>query len=135
VVVPAVDDSSWPIVEITFPELVTLDDITIFEGLIERVFIRRGPMVTVADISALDLPSTTALHRKKIADAADDLGRRGALIGEAVVIRNHSVRLLYQGYLWARSNAGHPVQAFDAADKARDWARRLLKAQEISSRS
>ena len=131
---PSVDDSEWPIVTITYPEVIALEEIPAFARLIQDIFTKRGPMVTVADISALNLSATTALHRKKVAEEADRLAQKGAILGEAVVIRNAAVRVLYQGYLWARKRQGHPSRVFDDPSKARAWARRLVSADVISQR-
>jgi hypothetical protein len=121
-VVPSVDDSEWPIVKIRFPEEVTLDDISVLASLLDQIFRRRGPMATVADISALSLNDTTALHLKELALEADKLAALGALLAEAVLIRNPAVRVLLQGYLWLRTRSPYPIQIFDDEEKAQRWA-------------
>jgi hypothetical protein len=129
VVVPAVDESDWPIVRIRWPEEMTLDDVTTLGGLLDRIFERRGPLVLVSDISALSLAATTPVIRRAVAIEADKLTDRGALIGSAVVIRTRAARLIYEGYLWLRTRHAYPIQLFEDQAKAEAWARSLLRAK------
>jgi hypothetical protein len=90
--------------------------------------------VTVADISALSVTATTALHRKRVAEEADKLARKGAFVGEAVIIRNPLVRVLYLGYTWLRKHADYPSQTFADWSTARDWARLLVKEDRVAAK-
>jgi hypothetical protein len=132
--VPAIDDSEWPIVRITYGETIGLDEIPEFARRLDAIFTKRGPFVTVADISALSVTATTALHRKRVAEEADKLARKGAFIGEAVIIRNPVVRVLYHGYTWLRTRDDHPTQTFAEWSTARDWARLLVRADRIAAK-
>jgi hypothetical protein len=50
--IPAIDDTEWPIVRITYGETIGLDEIPEFARRLGAIFTERGPFVTVADISA-----------------------------------------------------------------------------------
>jgi hypothetical protein len=65
--VPAIDDSEWPIVRITYGETISLTEIAEFARRLDAIFTKRGAFVTVADISALSVTATTALHRQRVA--------------------------------------------------------------------
>lgn len=132
--VPAIDESEWPIVRITYGETLGLDEISEFGRRLDALFTRRGPMVTVADISALSVTTTTALHRKKVAEEADKLASKGAFVGEAVIIRNPLVRVLYHGYTWLKTRDDYPSETFKDWSTAREWARLLLKADRIAAK-
>ena|SRR6185436_16833790 len=123
---PEVDDSKWPLVEIVFPDTITFDDIAGLGQRLLEILERRGPFASVADISALKLDSVTPLHRKKIAEAADRISAMGGFIGEAVVIRNPVVRVLYVGYSWVRRRPEHPVETFGDKSSALAWVAGLL---------
>jgi hypothetical protein len=127
--VPTINDSEWPIVTITYGETIGLDEIPEFARRLDAIFTKRGAFVTVADISALNVTNTTALHRKRVAEQADKLAAKGAFIGEAVIIRNPAVRVLYHGYTWLRRRDDYPTKTFPDSSTARDWARVLLKAR------
>jgi hypothetical protein len=133
--IPAIDDTEWPIVRITYGETIGLNEIAEFAGRLDAIFTKRGPFVTVADISALNVTATTALHRKRVADEADKLASKGAFVGEAVIIRNPVVRVLYHGYTWLRTRDDYPRQTFADWSTARDWARLLLKAALVTGES
>jgi hypothetical protein len=79
--------------------------------------------VTLADISDLQPAQVNALHRKRIAEVADQLAARGAFIAEAVIIRSPLVRALYVGYSWARTRKSYPSEAFADPLAALAWAR------------
>ncbi|AKU93683.1 hypothetical protein AKJ09_00347 [Labilithrix luteola] len=59
-----------------------------------------------------------------MAEGADRLCQRGALLGEAIVIRNPVVRFLYHGYTWAKTR-DFPSKAFDDHRTACEWARSI----------
>jgi hypothetical protein len=120
---PKVDDSSWPVVRITYGETISFDEITELERQLLGVFQKRGPLVMLIDISALAATSVTALHRKRLAEGADRLAGRGALLAEAVFIPNPVLRALYVGYTWARARKTFPSASFVHADAALAWAR------------
>jgi hypothetical protein len=126
--IPAVDETDWPIVRITYAEELSLDDITAGAGIVHRIFETRGPMVAIADISALSLTATTPLIRRAVAIEVDKLAEKGAVLGEAVIIRTRAARLIFQGYLWLRTTDAYPIQVFDDHTKAEQWARTLLAA-------
>src|SRR5208282_2450696 len=109
------DDAEWSIVRITYGETLGLDEIPELGRRLDAIFARRGPMVTVADISALSLTATGALHRKRVAEEADKLASKGAFLGEAVIIRNPLVRVLYHGYTWLKTRSDYPSETFQ------DW--------------
>jgi hypothetical protein len=125
---PAVDETDWPIVRITYGEELSLDEVATTAGIFHRIFETRGPMVAVADISALSLMTTTSLIRRAIAIEVDKLSEKGAILGEAVIIRTRAARLIFQGYLWLRTTDAYPMQVFDERAKAEQWARALLAA-------
>jgi hypothetical protein len=132
--VPAIDDSEWPIVRITYGETIGLDEIPEFARRLDTIFTKRGPFVTVADISALSVTATTALHRKRVAEEADKLASKGAFVGEAVIIRNPVVRVLYHGYTWLRTRDDYPSRTFADWSTAKDWALLLLKTDRIAAK-
>jgi hypothetical protein len=132
--VPAIDESEWPIVRITYGEVIALDEIGEFAGRLLAIFSKRGPMVTVADISALSVTATTALHRQRVAEESDKLAQKGAFLGEAVIIRNPVVRVLYHGYTWLKKRSDYPSQVFADSSSAKEWANLLVRADAISKR-
>jgi hypothetical protein len=131
--VPEIDESDWPIVRLTFGPSITFEEIDELARRLKGIHGRLGPMVTVTDISAMSATATTARHRQRIAQEADDLSRKGALLGEAVVIRNPIVRALFVGYNWLKTTS-FPSRAFDDSASAAAWARTLLKADRIASK-
>jgi hypothetical protein len=133
-VVPAIDESEWPIVRITYGETIGLNEIGEFARRLDAIFARRGPMVTVADISALSVSATTALHRKRVAEESDKLADKGAFLGEAVIIRNPVVRVLYLGYTWLKTRSDYPSQTFKDWSAAREWARLVVRADQIAAK-
>jgi hypothetical protein len=126
--IPAFDETDWPIVRITYAEKLSLDEIAVGAGIVNRIFETRGPMVAVVDISALSLMATPPLLRRAIAIEVDKLTDKGAILGEAVIIRTQAARVIFQGYLWLRTTAGYPIQVFGDPTKAEQWARALLAA-------
>lgn len=132
--VPVIESSDWPVVIATYSATLTLGDIDEFEARLMAIFARRGPFVIVADITELNLATTGALHRKKVAEGADRLCQRGALLGEAIVIRNPVVRFLYHGYTWAKTR-DFPSKAFDDHRAAREWARSVAMTPSKSPSS
>ena len=124
--VPVIDETMWPIVTLTFGEFITLAEVGELARRLRAIRSRRGPMVTVNDINAMSVTGTTALHRRRIAEEADDLARTGALLGEAMVITNPLVRGLYLGYSWLKK-VNYPSKAFGDAVSAKVWAHSLLR--------
>jgi hypothetical protein len=124
--VPVVDDSDWPIVRVTYGEELTLDEVPIGAGIVNRIFETRGPMVAIADISALSLTAITPLIRLAIANEVDKLTDKRAILGEAVIIRTRAARLIFRGYLWLKTTHGYPIQVFEDPAQAEKWARAVL---------
>jgi len=120
---PRIDESTWPIVSIEYGEEITFDEIAQLGEALQRIFRKRGPMVTLADIGALSAAATTALHRKRIAEESDKLAAMGAFLAEAVIVPNPVLRAIYVGYTWARHRKGYPSQAFPSPAPALVWAR------------
>jgi hypothetical protein len=130
--VPVIDESEWPVVKATYGAKLTLPDIEEFEARLLAIFVKRGPMVVVADITVLSLATTTALHRKKVAEGADRLAQRGALLGEAIIIGNPVVRVLYHGYTWLKTRE-FPSKAFESPRDAHAWAKALAISLSLGS--
>jgi|HubBroStandDraft_1064217.scaffolds.fasta_scaffold15190_3 hypothetical protein len=120
---PDIDDSSWPIVKVTYPPFVTAKEIPLAAARLRAIFAKRGPMVTVSDISAIDVKAATPVLRKMVAEEADRLARAGAFIAEATIIRNPLVRILHVGHAWLRVRKDHPTAAFSDWPSALQWAR------------
>jgi hypothetical protein len=133
--VPAIDDSDWPIVRITYAEVLTLDEVPLGAGMVDRIFETRGPMVLVSDVTALNLTAATPPLRRAIAIEADKLTDKGAILGEAVVVRTPAARLLFRAYLWLRTTQAYPIQIFEDQARAEQWARALLAAMKRQSSS
>jgi hypothetical protein len=129
--VPDVDDSEWPIVIVRFSEFTTLDEIPVFAGLLDQVFAKRGPMVTITDTSKIDAPGMTKVHRKMLALEIDKLRDKGAIVGTATIIRTPAVLRLYQSYLWLRNSTSYPMEIFYEEEKAKGWARSILSGQAL----
>jgi hypothetical protein len=125
---PNVDDSSWPIVRITYGDVITFDEIAELAARLQGIFEKRGPMVMLIDVSALAASNVTALHRRRLAEGADTLAAQGALLGEAVIIPNPILRALYVGYTWACKRKTFPSQSFFDAEAALAWAREQARA-------
>lgn len=125
---PRIDATRWPIVEIVFGDTITFDDITDFEAALLRILKEQGPMVVVSDISALKAGEVTALHRKKVAEMADRLGAQGGIIAEVVIIKSPLLRALYAGYSWARKRSDYPSEAIGDRTAAFVWARKHAMA-------
>jgi hypothetical protein len=120
---PNVDDSSWPIVRITYGAVITFDEIAELERRLQSIFQKRGPMVMLIDIGRLAITSPTPLHRKRLAEASDRLSAQGAFLAEAIFIPNPILRALYVGYTWARTRKDFPFASFTDAEAALAWAR------------
>jgi hypothetical protein len=120
---PEIDESSWPIIKVTYPPVVTLEEIPVAAGRLRKIFTKQGPMVTVSDISAVSVRAATPLIRKRVAEEADKLASMGAFIAEATIIRNPIVRVLHVGHAWLRVRTNHPIAAFSDWPPALDWAR------------
>ena len=120
---PEIDESSWPIIKVTYPPIVTLEEIPVAASRLRQIFTTRGPMVTVSDISAVSVRAATPIIRKMVAEEADKLAAMGAFIAEATIIRNPIVRVLHVGHAWLRVRTNHPIAAFADWPPALAWAR------------
>jgi hypothetical protein len=120
---PDIDESSWPIIKVTYPPIVTLEEIPVAASRLRKIFTTRGPMVTVSDISAVSVRAATPVIRKVVAEEADKLAAMGAFIAEATIIRNPIVRVLHVGHAWLRVRTNHPIAAFADWPPALAWAR------------
>jgi hypothetical protein len=130
---PAIDESGWPLVRIQYGAELTLEDIQYLAERIEEIFRKRGPMVTVADIGAVSLRSTTAEHRRRIAEDADRLAGMNLFIAEAVIIPNPVLRVVYASYVWARRRLNHPYACFAEESAALAWAQGCLRTAPAAS--
>jgi hypothetical protein len=124
---PEIDESGWPLVRIQYGAELTLEDIQYLAERIEGIFRKRGPMVTIADIGALSLRSTTAAQRRVIAEDADRLAGLNLFIAEAVIIPNPVLRVVYASYVWARRRLNHPYACFAEESAAQAWADSCLR--------
>ena len=123
--VPAVDDSQWPLVRVLYPAAATIDEIRLFVGLLERA-VRSGPVAVLSDTRALDPLQATTLHRRIVADAVDKLSKAGAILCAANIV-NARTRPLLQAVHWERMHHLHPIGIFDDPDEAERWARGFLR--------
>jgi hypothetical protein len=124
-----IDDERWPIVRISFDDDVSFDDIAQIAKRVEQVHRSRGPMVLLSDTSALRPMAVTPLHRKALADAADDLSAKGAILAEAVIVPNDFLRALFTGYTWLRKQNSRPSRAFRDFVSAMTWATEQVHAR------
>jgi hypothetical protein len=123
---PEIDESAWPLVRIRYGAELTVEDIQYLAERIEGIFQRRGPMVTVADIGAVSLKSTTAAQRRLVAQDADRLAALNLFLAEAVIIPNPVLRVVYASYVWARRRLNHPYACFAEESAALAWAEPYL---------
>jgi hypothetical protein len=99
------------------------DEIQTLTVRLRGILKKRGPMVTVVDLSELNLTQFTALHRKRLAEEAEKLAGEGAFLGGAVIIRNPVLHALFVAYQWARgTNTPFPSKAFSDTASAVAWA-------------
>jgi hypothetical protein len=124
---PAIDETGWPLVRIQYGAELTLEDIQYLAERIEGIFRKRGPMITVADIGAVTLRSTTSVERRRIAEDADRLAGMNLFIAEAVIIPNPVLRVVYASYIWARRRLNHPYACFAEESAALAWALGCLR--------
>lgn len=128
-----VDASEHPIVRITFPRVMRLEDLDVLNPTVIELVETRGPMITVADFPDLDLRTVTAAFRKRMAEQADDMAERGGLIAEIVVLPSTLYRAMFTAYSWMRARKTHPQLAFatleEAMVEARAWARRYEESR------
>lgn len=130
----AVDATEWPVVLVTFPERADVSDVDKLVDRLDTIFRTRGPFALVADVEALGITTVTPLLRGYIAKQADRLARQGALIAEAVVVKNPVLRGLHRAYTWARAEQTHAHDTFENVEAARRWAGAHAQASQTTTR-
>ncbi|MFO0695811.1 MAG: hypothetical protein U0230_19775 [Polyangiales bacterium] len=123
-----VDASEHPIVLLTFPRVMQLEDLDVLDPTILELVRTRGPIITVAHFPDLDLRTVTAAYRKRMAEGADRVAEEGGLVVEIVVLPSALYRAMFTAYAWMRAHKTHPQLAFatleEAYAEARAWAPR-----------
>lgn len=122
-----VDETRFPLVFVRFSESTSRVEIDRYYERLTRIA-ERGRFVVVADLSKAKIGKTPAAIRKHLTAASgrwDQLVGNRKLIGQAIVFRSQSARLLYTAYLWMRLGA-YPSLVFESVESATVWARAEL---------
>lgn len=128
----AIEASEFPIVRLVFPSRISIEDVDQLGEALKELHRARGPFVSIADLGRLETEAVTALHRKRIAEHADELARRGAFRAEFVVVPSLLLRAMFTGYTWLRVRKSHPQSAHATFEEALGEARSLLRDSNSS---
>lgn len=132
-----VDDSSWPIVQVTFPSEVMPSDVERLGARLSEVMRARGPMVIVSEIDSVETRGMAKSLRAFVTDPPrqeKELVRDGAILGEAIVTRSPIRKGMVMAYLWARKTRLYPMTVVADHESALAWAEAQL-ARRGRSRS
>lgn len=124
-----VDSTGHPIVRIVYPREIRTEDVEDFCSALLEVHRTRGPILSIADLTDLDVRFVTAMHRKRVAEVADALAERGGVLAEYVVVPSVLLRAVFTGYSWMRLTKTHPQVAFATFDEAYRAARAVVRPE------
>lgn len=123
-----VDDSQFPIVWVTLPQLFAEASVDEYCARMTEVS-KRGPFVGVFDTRQLRLLRIGAKERAYFAQASERWaasGGRRIIKGEAVLVMNSFLRAMVTGFLWLREEQPFPTEVFANPEAATSWCRLLL---------
>ena len=111
----------WPLVQVTMPPVIQLDDIDYLQESYEHVFAARTRHALIVDTTTIEkIPDATLRRRMK--DFED--GRRPIIreknIGSAIVLSNSLVRGAYTALRWISPQPA-PNKAFSNVRDAARW--------------
>jgi hypothetical protein len=127
--------TEWPVVQLTYPAEVTSGDVARLARRLNELFKQQGAMAIVAHIDHMKAASITPMLRGLIAEEADKLAEQGALLAEAVVVRDPVLRGLHRAYTWARRRQDYPAETFANLRPATEWARTCSQNARAGSHS
>lgn len=118
-----IDDSRWPLVVFTVPEIMTAEDIDFhFEAIERRLFVR-GRYASVMDARLTDPSHFTADLRRHAAAKYDQYKERFSvkLISEAYVLESSLQRGVLTAIRWL-APAPWATKNFSSLDEALPWS-------------
>lgn len=121
-----IDESTWPLVRITYPQAATLDDTRAYVADLAILFDRGQSFCTIVDLRPLGQIANDAKLRAVVAEAITELTTRypHRLVAEAVIIDSLLVRGAYIAYNWVRPKKLYLSQAFASIAEAEAWTRK-----------
>lgn len=118
-----IDDSRWPLVVFTVPEVLTADDIDFHFEALERRLFARGRYASVMDARLTDPSAFTADLRRHAGAMYDRYKDRFSvkLISEAYVLESSLQRGVLTAIRWL-APAPWPTKNFQSLDEALPWS-------------
>lgn len=129
-----INDSAFPLVHITYPELAKHEEIARYGKALATVM-QRGRLVTVVDVRSVSVLRSGAEQRKYLAQQVDQAtqANKGHLLAEAVVLNSKVLKAAYTAFGWMRRDQSYESRAFTELEPALRWAQSKISEHGLST--
>lgn len=126
---PTIDTKSLPLVRITYPSVLSPEDVDEYAAQVGRL-LSRARIATNVDIRQIDPTVPGVAGRKYLAEAVDRVTKAhpGRLIAEAIVMDSAVLRGLYTAFCWVRKDTSYVSKAFGDVVGAETWVHAQIES-------
>lgn len=127
---PTIDTAALPLVRITYPEMMTEEDVDEYAKRLGDL-LATAHIGTVVDLRPINPTAAGAAGRRYLAAAIDGVTTKhpGRLVAEAIVMDSTILRGLYTAFCWIRSDGSYSSRPFADVPSAEAWVKAELDRQ------